>query len=416
MAKLTARGVATAKAGTHGDGDGLYLVAAATGAKKWVFRFYWGGKPKQMGLGSAAVTGLAEARDLAYEARKLVGQGVNPIEAKRKAAKVEEPPPPKPNFGECAEAYITAKAAGWRNDKHVAQWRMTLLGGGKRRVKGKAVEEVDYCAAIRDLPVDQIGTDEVLAVLEPVWSKKPETASRLRGRIEAVLDAAKVSGHRAGENPAAWRGHLEHKLAKRQKLMRGHHAALDYEQVPAFMTALRERESMAALALEIAVLCACRTSEVLNAEHSEFDLEKKIWTIPAARMKAGREHRIPLSDRAVEIVAELAEARTSKFVFPGQQTSKPLSNMAMSMQLRRMGLKDITTHGFRSSFRDWSGETTSFPREVIEHALAHRIPDKAEAAYARGTLLEKRRALMEAWAVYCEPHSVGNVVALGGRK
>ena len=271
-----------------------------------------------------------------------------------------------------------------------------------------------YCGSIRQKPVDQIGTEDVLLILRPIWMTKAETASRLRGRIEAILDAARAKGLREGDNPARLRGHLDKLLGKRQRLMRGHHAAMDYADVPAFVERLREREALAALALEMTVLTACRTSEVLNAQWAEVDLETKVWTIPAPRMKAGKEHRVPLCDRAVAIFEKLAEAKADDaLVFPGQRRGKPLSNMAMAMVMRRMGVESLTVHGFRSAFRDWAGNETSFPREVAEQCLAHAIGDETERAYRRADALEKRRALMTAWANYIKPKTAGsNVVPL----
>jgi integrase len=266
----------------------------------------------------------------------------------------------------------------------------------------------DLC--VWPLPVDEVATEAVLSVLRPVWQRAPETASRLRGRIEAVLDFAKADGWRSGENPAAWRGHLALILPKRQKLTRGHHVAMLYTEVPAFMTALRERKAMAALALEFLILTAARTGEVLGARWAEFDFEAKIWTVPATRMKAGREHRVPLSGRALAILARLADAKTGEFIFTGQRAGKPLSPTAPEMVLRRMKAEGVTVHGFRSAFRDWAGNETHFPRELAETALAHIIGDKAEQAYWRSDALEKRRGLMEAWAAYCE--SRGNVISL----
>jgi integrase len=272
-----------------------------------------------------------------------------------------------------------------------------------------------YCEPIRKKPVDEIDTDAVLEVLRPIWQEKPETASRLRGRIEAVLDAARAKGHipRNEANPARWRGHLDKLLAKRQKLTRGHHAAMDYAAVPAFIGQLRERAATAALALEFTILTATRSGEMRGAQWHELDLEKKVWVVPPTRMKAGREHRIPLCDRAVEIVKAMSEAKTGDFVFPGSDGKRQLSIMAMDMLLRRMKV-DITVHGFRSAFRDWAGNETEFAREIAEAALSHVIGDKAEQAYRRGDALEKRRALMDAWAKYCEPkgkESGGNPVA-----
>jgi integrase len=312
------------------------------------------------------------------------------------------PPAPKPTFGQIADDLIAKKQAESRNLKHKYQWEQTL---------GPA-----YCGAIRDVPVDEIGVEHVLEVLKAVWQSKPETASRLRGRIEQVLDAAKVQKHRTGENPARWRGHLEHLLTKRKKLYRGHHAALPYADIPQFMTALREREAVAALALEFTILTAARTSEVLNATFDEFDLDAKVWTIPALRMKSGKSHRVPLSARAAEIVTKLAGVKTGRHVFPGQKAGKPLSNMAMATLLRRMERKSITTHGFRSAFRDWCGNETHFPREIAEAALAHAVGDSVEQAYRRSDALEKRRSLMAAWAQFCEPKASDNVVKLGAAR
>jgi integrase len=390
--RLTARTVATAKAGRHADGLGLYLAVSETGARKWVYRFTIAGRVSEMGLGSGSAVTLAEARATAAEQRKLLAAGVNPLDAKRKATAFDGG---KPTFGQVADAVIASKAPEWRNPKHRAQWVMTLE---------------TYAGLLRSRPVDQIDTDAVLAVLRPIWQEKPETASRLRGRIEAVLDAAKAQGHRTGENPAAWRGHLSHLLPKRGVLTRGHHAAMAYQDVPAFIGQLREREALAAMALEFCILTATRSGEVLGARWCEIDLAAKVWAVPAARMKAAREHRIPLSDRALAILEKLAQAKTGEFVFPGQRVGKSLSGMAMEMCLRRMNLDAVTVHGFRSAFRDWAGNETHFPREVAEAALAHVVGDKAEQAYRRGDALEKRRGLMAAWASYCEPKKGDNVV------
>jgi integrase len=252
--------------------------------------------------------------------------------------------------------------------------------------------------------VDKVTTDDVLSVLKPIWNQKPETASRLRGRIERVLDAAKAQGLRTGENPARWRGHLDHLLPKRQRLTRGHHPAMEYTRLPAFMRDLRARHSTASLALELAILTTARSGEVLGARWGEFDLDRGVWAVPAARMKAGREHRVPLSRRALEILKLMSEVRDGPYVFPGQKAGKPLSVMALEMVLRRMKIERATVHGFRSSFRDWASECTNFSNEVCEAALAHVIENKAEAAYRRGDLFEKRRKLMDDWGVYCQIH------------
>jgi integrase len=382
---LNARKVETAKPGKYGDGSNLYLVVSKTGTRKWVLRFTSRGKPKEMGLGSAASVSLADARDKAATARRKISQGINPIEERKRESGI-------PTFGEVADDVCQALSEGFRNAKHKAQWKATL---------------VSYAASLRAKPVDTIGTDDVLAVLKPIWTVKSETASRVRGRIEKVLDAAKAKGFRNGENPARWRGHLDHLLPRRSKLARGHHAAMPYEDVAGFIDKLRKREATAALALELCILTAARSGEILGMQWSEIDFDKEVWTVPAHRMKAGREHRVPLSPRAVAIVRQLEELKASKFVFPGQARNKPLSNMAMEMMLRRMNIQDATVHGFRSSFRDWAGNVSNFPREVVETALAHVVGDKAEQAYRRSDALEKRRKLMEAWCAYCSDTRLG---------
>jgi integrase len=391
--KLSARGVtAITKPGRHGDGGGLYLVVDKSGAKRWVFLYRREGTLREMGLGGLKAVSLARARELAAEARVNLQAGIDPITAKNNA------PVAVPTFGEEADDFIDAMGPQFRNAKHLDQWKMTLKV---------------YAAPLRSKRVDQIATADVLEVLKPIWLTKPETAARLRGRIERVLDAAKAKGHRSGQNPALWRGHLDNLLPKRRKLSRGHHAAMPYERVPAFVADLRERDAMAARALEFTILTAARTGETFGATWREIDLEAAIWTIPRERMKAGREHRVPLTDRAVEILTELSELSTgpAAYVFPGQKKGRPLSVMAMDMILRRMDI-EFTVHGFRSSFRDWAGEETAFPREVAEAALAHVVGDETERAYRRGDALEKRRKLMIAWANYCEPKKPGNVLEL----
>ena len=398
--KLTARAVgALSEPGKHSDGGGLYLrIDGDHGAnrRRWIFRFVWRGRTKEMGLGGCAEVSLAEARRARDVAEQDLRAGQDPIEARRQAARADAG---KLTFGQMADELIAAKASEWRNAKHRAQWGMTLE---------------TYAAPLRSRPVDEIDTEAVLAVLQPLWQAKPETASRLRGRIEAVLDAARAKGHipRNEANPARWRGHLDKLLPKRAKLTRGHHAAMDYDDVPAFIAKLREREAMAALALEFLILTAARSGEVYGARWPEIDFAKALWTVPAERMKAAREHRIPLSCRALAILERLSEARTGEFVFAGQRAGQPLSGMAMEMMLRRMEAEGVTVHGFRSAFRDWAGNETHFARELAEAALAHVIGDKSEQAYRRGDALEKRRALMEAWAEYCEPKQGGNIVPL----
>jgi integrase len=391
--KLTARKVETAKPGKYSDGGNLYLIVSETGSRKWVLRFTWRGRAKEMGLGSAASVPLADAREKAGSARHKIALGLNPIDERKRTGGV-------PTFGEVAKDVREALSAGFRNEKHKAQWKSSLE---------------TYAAPLSGKPVDLIATDDVLAVLKPIWTTKAETASRVRGRIERILDAAKARGYREGENPARWRGHLDHLLPRPSKLARGHHAAMPYEDVAAFIAKLRKREATSALGLELCILTAARTGEILGIRWPEIDLDRKIWTVPAHRMKAGREHRIPLSQRAVAILRRLEKTKAGEFVFPGQARNKPLSNMAMEMVLRRMKVEDATVHGFRSSFRDWAGNVSSFPREITETALAHVIGDKAEQAYRRSDALEKRRKLMEAWASYCEPKNSGNVVQMGKR-
>jgi integrase len=394
--KLSARTVATLNApGRHADGDGLYLVVDKGGAKRWVFLFRWrgpshgagAGKLREMGLGGANVVTLAQARDMAAKARADVKSGIDPIAAKKAEA------PKVVTFGDAADAFIEAMKPGFRNAKHIAQWEMTLK---------------DYAATLRALPVDQVDTEAILKVLKPIWQTKNVTASRLRGRIERVLDAAAAKGQRTGANPARWRGHLVNLLSKKQKLVRGHHKALPYAELPAFMVELRTRPATAARALEFAILTAARSGEVYNATWGEIDRAGKVWTVPAGKMKAGREHRVPLTARAISILDEMAAVGIdpADHVFPGTRRDpatkrfKPLSGMAMEMLLRRIEV-DVTVHGFRSTFRDWCGEETEFPRELAEAALAHVVGDETERAYRRGDALAKRRKLMDAWDVYC---------------
>jgi len=392
---LTARTIETAKEpGRHSDGNGLYLVVRAGGSRQWVFLYRQGDKLKEMGLGSPAkgVT-LAMARGLRDDARAIMAKGGDPLEAKREAEKAVAA---VPTFGAYALALVERIEEGFSSAKHRQQWKNTLQ---------------TYCAPIWATPIDRVETSGVLASLTPIWQSKPETASRVRGRIERVLNAAKAEKLRAGENPAAWRGHLDATLPKPAKLTRGHHAALSYTDLPAFMAELRARPALAALALELTILTATRTSEVLEAQWSEFDLDAGLWTIPAERMKARKEHRVALSKRALAIVKGLAQAKPSDFVFAGQKPNKPLSNMAMLMLLNRMGRRGaITAHGFRSTFSDWASEVSPYSAELRETALAHTIGNKAEAAYRRGDALEKRRAMMEAWSQWCEPKAA-NVVA-----
>ena len=400
--RLSARTVETKrKPGLYGDGGGLYLQVGPSGSKAWLFRFMLRGRAREMGLGSINARTLQEARDEALACRKLLLQGNDPIEARDAQRAQEKLDAAKAmTFRECAAAYIEAHRAGWKNGKHADQWRNTL--------------DTYAGPVIGDLPVQGVDTGLVLRVLEPIWKDKPETATRTRGRIEAVLDWASARGFRPGENPARWRGHLDKLLPKRSKVRRvEHHAALPYLDVSAFVAQLREQPGVAARTLEFAILTATRTQEVIGAKWVEIDLTRKTWTIPAARMKAQREHRAPLPDRALKIIEQMQEARHSDYVFPGAREDEPLSNAAMLALLkRRMGRNDLTVHGFRSTFRDWTAEQSNFPREVAEAALAHVLSDKTEAAYQRGDLFEKRRKLMQAWADYVGRQRGGKVSQL----
>jgi len=406
---LSALKVSRAKTpGLLGDGAGLYLQVTKGGARSWIYRFTLAGKTRDMGIGPLATVSLAEARTAAAEARKLARVGIDPIE-RRKAARAQTALDAAKaiTFKEAAGQFIASHKAGWRNAKHAAQWSATLATYAE--------------PIIGALPVGAIDTGLVFKVLEPIWATKPETAGRVRGRLEAILDWARVRGYRAGENPARWRGHLDSLLPARAKVRKvEHHAALPYVELPAFMTSLRAREGNSARALEFAILTATRTSETLGARWAEIDLAAKVWTIPPDRVKGGREHRIPLSRGAVAVIGKQRDA-DPEFAFPGGRARHALSNMSMLMVLRRMERGDLTAHGFRSTFRDWAAERTSYPAEVAEMALAHAVGDKVEAAYRRGDLFEKRRRLMDAWGEFCAAPAPkrGDVVpiaALGGAR
>jgi integrase len=383
--RLSARSVTTlSKPGRHSDGAGLYLVIDPSGARRWLFLFRWQGKLKELGLGGIASVTLADARARADEARRLLAAGTSPIEAKR-AAEAERKA--AKTFGAFADEMLISILPGFKNVRHRAQWTRALK---------------HYAEPIRNKRLDEIGTDDILGILQPLWQNKQETASRVRGRIERVLAAAKAKGliPSPWENPARWRGHLKELLSQRKKLTRGHHAAMPYAEVPAFIADVRARPATAARALEFAILNASRSNEVLGARWEEIDLKHEIWTVPPERMKGGTAHRVPLSKRAVAIITEMNEIKVNDFVFPGQKRDRPLSSMALEMLMRRMKVSEFTPHGFRSSFRDWAGENTTFPREVAEAALSHTVGDEAEQAYRRGDALEKRRKLMQAWSQY----------------
>lgn len=408
----------------YADGGGLYLQVKPGGARSWVYRGTVAGKVRYVGLGSASGAGalsLADAREAAREKAKDAAAGIIPVSDRRKRqreakAAAQSARITGTTFRDAAESYLSLNEDGWKNEKHRKQWRSTL--------------EAYAYPHFGDLPVGEVATEHLMAALKPIWSEKPETANRVRGRVERILDAAKVEGLREGENPARWRGHLDNVLPKPTKAKRrrnerlgksGHHAAMPYAAVPAFMAKLSERDGIAAMALEFTILTASRTGETIGARWREVDLEGAIWTIPASRMKAEAEHTVPLSPRAVELLREVMPLATAKGgvsgrpLFPASHGGS-LSNMAMLMQLRRM-VDGFTVHGFRSSFRDWAAESTGFSHEVCEMALAHTIGNKSEAAYRRGALMPKRRKLMEAWADFCRGKGAsggmaGNVTAI----
>ena len=380
------------------DGGNLYLRVAPGGAKGWIFRFTIGGRTRDAGLGPYPAVSLVKAREEAERCRRLIAAGIDPIVArneKREAARAESAK--AMTFEQCAKSFITSHEVGWKTERHGALWRSTL----KRYVY----------PAMGALPVQAIDTALVLKVLEPIWVEKPETASQVRGRIELVLNWAKARGCRSGENPALWRGHLDHLLPARSKVCRvRHHAALPFAELPAFMDQVRARSGIAPRALEFTILTASRIGEALGMRWDEIGLDAKLWTIPAERMKSGKEHRVPLSPRAMAILKEMSEVQLNEFVFPGMKQGQQLSDMGIRTLVHALH-EGITRHGFRSTFRDWAAECTNFPNHVVEMALAHAVGNKVEAAYRRGDLFEKRGKLMEAWASFCGRKS-GDVVLL----
>jgi len=379
------------------DGLGLYLQVGVGNAKSWIYRYRSNGKLRDMGLGPAHSVTLAEARERAEKCRTVRQAGLDPIEERLKEKQAAHATAARAiTFQECAAAYIESHRAGWKNTKHAAQWTATL--------------QTYVYPVFENTPVADIDRELVLKVLRPIWNEKTETASRVRGRIEKVLDWARINDYRHGENPARWKGFLDNLLPRRAKVAAvKHHSALPFGQLPAFMRDLREEASVAARAFEFCILTATRTSETLRMQWDEIDEAASLWTIPAQRMKAGRDHRVPLSKRALAILTEMRQIRMSDYVFPGGKARRPLSGMVFAMKLRRLKRTDITAHGFRSTFRDWAAEQTDFPNEVVEMALAHTISNKVEAAYRRGDLFEKRRQLAEAWAAYCLRQPSGEV-------
>jgi integrase len=368
--------------GMHADGNCLFLRIEPTGSRRWVLRLMMRGRRFDMGLGSGDLVSLADARELAIKYRALARDGIDPIaerlRERRAAVTVLD-------FETVARQLIESKQAEWRNEKHRQQWTNTLVTYAYPKIGG--------------LPVDAIDTEAVLSVVQPIWTRKTETAKRVRMRIEAVLDHAKARGMRQGDNPARWKGHLSTLLAKPSKVRRvEHHAAMDWREVPDFMQQLALREGVGARALAFAVLTASRSGEVRGMTWGEVDLEDGVWTVPASRMKANVEHRVPLTAAAVALLG--APGKAKDLVFPGMRSRAPLSDMSLTAVLKRMGLGDLTVHGFRATFKTWAGETTAHPREVIEHALAHKLPDKVEAAYSRGSMFQKRRVLMADWSAF----------------
>jgi integrase len=395
--RLSAAKVANAKPGKYEDGGGLRLVVSKRGSSQWVFRYSFYGKRREMGLGSTQVASLAQSRVLAQKCRQMVALGEDPIEANRSAQKRN------PTFTECAAAYILGHRSSWKSRKHAKQWVATLKTYAR--------------PVIGDKQVDRITTEDILKILKPIWNTKTETAKRVQGRIENVLDFASAHSYRDTLNPARWRGHLDKLLPAPSRVKKlAHHPAMPYSDLPRFLAELSDIETTASQALRLLILTATRSGEVLNATWSEFNLEESMWVIPAERMKAGAEHRIPLPKDAIKLLRSLPRSGVGPHVFPGHIYGKPISNMAMIQLMRRLGYGNggkrgpYVPHGFRSSFRDWAGETSNFPSDVIEMALAHTIQNKVEAAYRRGDLFLKRRRLMDEWNAHLI--SVSTTVAM----
>jgi len=404
--RLSALKVARAKQpGMYADGGGLYLRVAEGGSKQWVFRYAVGTRDRDMGLGPVHTLTLPEAREKAREARLLRLEGIDPIEAKgARMAALKAADARAMTFKQCAEGFIRDNEASWTSARHRQEWVGSLV-------------RLVY-PTLGSLPVAAIDTPLVLKVLKPIWEKTPETASRVRGRIENVLGWATVHHYRAGDNPARWGGLLEHALPARSKIAKvEHHAALPYAEIGAFVAKLQQDSGVAAGCLQFITLTAARLDEARSATWDEIDLPNRIWIVPARRMKADKEHRVPLSAGAVVILKQMQEIRQSDYVFPGRLEGRPIGDNTIWRLAKEAAGSDITIHGLRSSFRDWAAERTSFPREVAEMALAHAIPNAVEAAYRRGDLFEKRRRLMDAWAEFCaKPSHRGEVVVIrGGR-
>jgi integrase len=404
--KLTSLKVARLnKPGRYGDGGGLWLQVSKWGTKSWLLRYTRNGRARQMGLGSVDTFSLKEARERARIQRQLLADGIDPLVARGKAKDAERIEMARSiTFEDAAERYISAHKAGWKNGKHADQWASTLA---------------TYAYPIfGGLPVGAIDTGHILKVLEPIWTRKTETASRVRGRIEAILDWATARGYRTGENCARWKGHLAKLLPAKTKVAKVHHQpAMPYSEIPNFMVELRKRDGISARALEFCILTAARTGEVIGARWEEIDSEARLWIVPSSRTKSAREHRVPLSDRAIQVLRSIPREHDNPYVFPGVREGEPLSNMSMLELLKGMNSYGYTVHGFRATFKTWTSEQTAYPNEVSEAALGHANGDKVEAAYKRTTMLEKRRRLMEAWASFCtRPANRGEIVSIGRRK
>lgn len=394
MGKLTTKGVQKlvreSNPGMTNDGDGLYLKIGKGGGASWIYRFRLNGRLRDMGLGSYADKTLSDARESAAENRKLVKQGIDPLAVREQKNEKESV---TVTVTHCAARYIQSHRRSWRNAKHARQWVSTL----KTYVR----------PVIGNLPVEEVTTQDILKILTPIWTVKNETAKRVQGRIENILDFAAAHEYRDPVNPARWRGHLDKLLAKPSRIQKvNHHPAMPYDQLAVFLSIIDSYNSMSSKALQFLILTATRTSEVLNAEWNEVDIDKATWQIPAERMKANREHRVPLSKQAMVLLQSLPQVKGNNHIFPGMKAGRPLSNMSLLQFMRGLGYGpsgekgNYVPHGFRSSFRDWTGEVTSYPRDVAEMALAHAIENKVEAAYRRGDLFEKRRAMMQEWADY----------------
>lgn len=378
MGNLTALKVKNAKPGRYGDGENLYLQVEPSLAKKWLLRFRLHGKDREMGLGSASVVSLSEARERAATARRMIANGIDPIDDRRKSGRV-------PTFGAFAEEVIAAREQGFRNPKHRQQWRNTLR---------------TYAVSIWDKPVNAVTTDHIQSILAPIWLTKAETASRVRGRLQKILDAAKSRGYREGDNPAGLKGNLDHLLPDQSTVVRHHHAAMDYHKVPAFCRRLESVGGIAAIALRFCILTAARTEEVRGAVWSEINWDNKTWDRPAERMKTKQFHQVTLSEQALEILNHRRAGQINKYVFPGSKTDRPISSL--ETPLDRLKVTDATVHGFRSSFRDWVGDETEYPSDLAELCLSHILGNKTERAYRRTAAVERRRQLMQDWADYCD--------------